>query len=93
METPTDTELHALARKRVEFRAHLTVYVITNATFWLIWFLTGQGYVWPVWPMAGWGIGVVFHYVFEYRTSRLLSEEEEFKKLKKKMEDRRRWAD
>ena len=24
-----------------------------------IWALTGAGYFWPIWPMLGWGIGVV----------------------------------
>jgi hypothetical protein len=62
MKSPTDTQLHELARKRVSFRVHLIVYFVTNAAFWIIWFVTGRGYVWPVWPMVGWGIGVVFHY-------------------------------
>lgn len=84
MQTPTDTQLRELAHKRVEFRTHLVVYGIINAALWLIWYFTGQGYKWPVWPMAGWGIGVLFHYLFEYRSSRLLSEEEEYKKLKNK---------
>ncbi len=42
---------------------------------------------WPVWPTAGWGIGLIFHYIFEFNPSRLLSEEEEFKKMKRKMEE------
>jgi hypothetical protein len=42
--------------------------------------------------MIGWGIGLVFHYVFEYRSSRFLSEEEEYQKLKTKMEDKHRVA-
>ena len=86
MHTLNDSQLHELARKRVEFRSHLIVYVVIIGTLWLIWFLTGQGYMWPVWPMAGWGVGLVFHYVFEYRSNRLLSEEEEFERLKRKME-------
>ena len=60
MQTLSDTQLHELARKRVDFRRHLTVYLIINATLWLIWSVTGQGYIWPIWPMAGWGIGVLF---------------------------------
>jgi uncharacterized ion transporter superfamily protein YfcC len=87
MQTPSDTQLHELARKRVDFRRHLTVYLIINATLWLIWSVTGQGYIWPVWPMAGWGIGVLFHYVFDYRSSRFLSEEEEYEKLKKEIKE------
>ena len=92
MQTPADSQLHELARKRVDFRAHLIVYCVTNAALWIIWFVTGRGYVWPVWPMAGWGIGLVFHYMFDYRFSRFLSEEEEYKKLKEKMEEHKHIA-
>ena len=90
MQLPTDNQLHELARKRVEFRAHLVVYCVINAALWSIWFFTGQGYAWPVWPMTGWGIGLLFHYMFEYRSSRFLSEEEEYNRLKKEMEEHKR---
>ena len=90
MQSPTDTQLHELARKRVEFRSHLIVYAVINSVLWIIWVITGRGYPWPVWPMAGWGIGVLFHYLFDYRTSRFLSEEEEYQKLKKQMETHQR---
>lgn len=90
MQASTDTQLHELARKRVDFRAHLIVYVVTNTFLWIIWFFTGGGYPWPVWPMAGWGIGLAFHYLFDYRPSRYLSEEEEYKKLKRETEAHRR---
>lgn len=85
MQTLTDKQLHELAHKRVEFRTHLIVYFVVNAGLWLIWFFTYRGYMWPIWPTAGWGIGLIFHYLFEYRTSTLLSEEEEYQKLKKQM--------
>ena len=83
MQVLTDSQLHELARKRVDFRRHLIVYCVIISVLWLIWLVTDQGYVWPVWPMAGWGIGLIFHYVFDYRSSKFLSEEEEYKKLKK----------
>ena len=92
MQPSTDAQLHELARKRVDFRRHLIVYVIINAMLWAIWFVTGKGYPWPVWPMAGWGIGVIFHYLFEYRTSHFLSEEAEFLKLKRETEESGRVA-
>ncbi len=63
----------------------MIVYLVVNASLWLIWHFTGQGYMWPIWPMTGWGVGLIFHYIFEYRTSRLLSEEEEYQRLKKQM--------
>ena len=89
MQTLSENQLHELARKRVEFRTHLVVYSVVISALWIIWFLTGQGYIWPVWPMIGWGIGLVFHFMFEYRTSRFLSEEQEFQKLTKQMEERK----
>ncbi|MFL5787370.1 MAG: 2TM domain-containing protein [Flavisolibacter sp.] len=86
MLSANDSELRVLAHKRIEFRSHLIVYCVINATLWTIWYFTGKGYIWPIWPLAGWGIGLLFHYLFEYRPSRFLSEEEEFNKLKRRME-------
>jgi len=86
MQTFTDNQLHQLAKKRVEFRRHLIVFFVINSMLWIIWYLTGGTYMWPLWPMAGWGVGVIFHYLFDYRTSNMFSEEEEFKKLKKMAE-------
>jgi hypothetical protein len=90
MQSPTDKQLHEIARKRVDFKTHIVVYVVINAALWIIWFVTGRGYPWPVWPMVGWGIGVLFHYMFDYRPARFLSEEEEYKKLRKEMEEHNR---
>ena len=87
MEPLTDKQLRQLARKRIEFRSHLVVYLVMNSVLWTIWYFTGGHYPWPIWPTAGWGIGLVFHFLFEYRPSRFLSEEEEFKKLKKQMQE------
>ncbi len=59
----SDRRTAALARlegKR-EFRNHVAVYVIVNAILVAIWALSGQGYFWPVWPILGWGIGLVLH--------------------------------
>ena len=84
MATYTDKQLHELAHKRVDFRRHLVVYCIIIGMLWLIWYLTGNGYPWPLWPMGGWAIGLIFHYMFEYRNPKFLSEEEEFNKLKNK---------
>ena len=87
MQTFNESQLRQLAHKRVEFRTHLIVYFIINGAFWTVWYFTGQGYLWPVWPMAGWGVGLVFHYLFEYRPSSLLSEEQEYEKLKQQFNE------
>jgi hypothetical protein len=86
MQNITESQLKELAHKRVEFRTHLVVYLIINSALWLTWFITGGGYIWPVWPLVGWGVGLLFHYLFEYRTSKLFSEQEEFENLKRQFE-------
>jgi hypothetical protein len=90
METITENQLHELAQKRVGFRMHLLVYCVVNAALWIMWYATGHGYLWPIWPLGGWGIVIVFHYMFEYRTSKFLSEAEEYRKLKKEMDEHQR---
>lgn len=48
-------------------RAHLTSYAAGVALMVGIWLVTavvfGATYFWPVWPILGWGIGVVSHVV------------------------------
>ena len=48
------------------FWVHFAVYLAVNALLVLIWAVTSGGYFWPVWPMLGWGIGVVAHAVSVY---------------------------
>lgn len=52
--------LDRLKRKR-DFRNHLAVFVLINASLWVVWAVTGAGFPWPVFPLVGWGIGVAFH--------------------------------
>lgn len=60
-----DSERRAAALARLEakkdFRTHVAVYVIVNAMLVVIWLMSGQGYFWPVWPILGWGVGLVLH--------------------------------
>ena len=64
---PTNTdisedELRRRAVKRLQAKAgfwtHLAVYLAVNAFLVMIWFFTGTGFFWPIFPIAGWGIGV-----------------------------------
>jgi len=49
-------------KKRRDFFGHLLVYVLVNAFVVVIWAVTGaHGFFWPVFLIAGWGIGVVMN--------------------------------
>lgn len=83
-----DPHLWHLAQKRVSFRNHLAVYIVVNLFFWVLWFITGaeihnEGDMpWPVWPMVGWGIGVLLHFTGVYINAGNTSLEKEYEKLK-----------
>ncbi len=49
-------------KKRRDFRGHLLVYVLVNSFLVVIWAITNaHGFFWPIFPIAGWGIGVVMN--------------------------------
>jgi hypothetical protein len=72
----SEEEIYRLARKRVEekkgFYIHLTVYICVNAILVVIWAFTGrgQGVPWFVFPLGGWGIGILFHFLGVFVFSR-----------------------
>ena len=53
------------AKKRVAeikgFYQHLASYLVVNAALVIINLLTSPGYLWFVWPLGGWGIGLALH--------------------------------
>ena len=61
----SDEELRAAAVKRLkdkrDFKAHVLAYVTVNLLLVAIWAATSAGFFWPVFPLFGWGIGLVFH--------------------------------
>ena len=57
-----EDQLRRRAVKRLQAKAgfwtHLAIYLAVNAFLVMIWFFTGAGFFWPIFPIAGWGIGV-----------------------------------
>ena len=53
------------ARRHVErtlgFYAHLSVYLIVNTGLIALNLASGSGKPWAVFPLLGWGIGLLFH--------------------------------
>jgi hypothetical protein len=80
----SEEEIYEEAKKRVkerrEFYTHLTTYLIINAALFIIWMATGAGYPWFLFPLGGWGIGLIFHFfntfVFTNRFDRSAVEKE-----------------
>jgi len=88
----SEEELYREARKRVEekkgFFMHLAVYICVNIFLVIIWAATGDGFPWFVFPLGGWGIGILFHFlgvfVFTQQTEwERKAVEKEVEKLKK----------
>ncbi len=60
-----DAVERAQARKRLQDRRKIVTdvvsYVVINAFLVFVWLMSGGGYFWPGWVMAGWGIFLVLH--------------------------------
>ena len=64
----SEEQIYELAKKRVEekrgFFVHLTVYILVNIMLVLIWrFAAGGGFPWFIFPLCGWGIGIIIHFL------------------------------
>lgn len=89
LQTEKEKQLWKLAEKRVGFKRHLATYIIINIMFWCIWLFSGKqneesGFPWPVFPMLGWGIGLVFNFLGTYVFNKEIAIEKEFEKLRSK---------
>jgi len=55
-------------KKRRDFAGHVLVYVLVNAFLVVIWASTSNDdFFWPIFPIVGWGIGLVMHAWETYR--------------------------
>jgi hypothetical protein len=70
---PTEDELRRKAEKAVKEKvglySHIGTYIVVNIFLVVIWLLSGHGYPWFLWVMAGWGLGLAMH-IFGYYTGR-----------------------
>ncbi len=65
-----ETRIRRQIEKRIQQRkglyTHLVIYCGVIIFLWLIWAFTDQGFPWPIFPMGGWGIGILAHIVSYY---------------------------
>ncbi|MFJ7991076.1 2TM domain-containing protein [Peribacillus frigoritolerans] len=77
------------AKKRVEnlkaFYIHLMVYILVNVMLIAINLLTDSSYWWFLYPLGGWGIGILIHGITILAQGNFGSEWEE-RKIKEYME-------
>ena len=63
----TDEQIYEETSKRVKdrkrFYGGLATYLIVNAVLVVIWALSGQGYMWFLWPLGIWGVFVLGDYL------------------------------
>jgi 2TM domain-containing protein len=71
MTAEQDEDLRQRALKRLkkkrDFTAHVLTYVLVNALLVVIWGVTGAGFFWPIFVIAGWGIAVALNAWDVYR--------------------------
>ncbi|HPH36463.1 MAG TPA: 2TM domain-containing protein [Sediminibacterium sp.] len=85
MNEPKDEVLWQIAKERVGFRWSLLSYVFVNLFLIGIWYFGSKGnldHFWPIWPILGWGIGLVFQYLKAYHGNKVNNVEKEYQKLK-----------
>ena len=54
------------ADAKLSFRGNLLAYVLVNAGLVAINLITSPGYFWAIWPILGWGLGLIAHGVTVY---------------------------
>ncbi|HUZ51127.1 MAG TPA: 2TM domain-containing protein [Streptosporangiaceae bacterium] len=63
-------------KKRRDFAAHLIIYFLVNGFLVVIWAMTDlHGFFWPIFPIIGWGIGVVMNAWDVYRSEDFTEEQ------------------
>lgn len=77
-----------IAKEKAGFQVHLGMYIAVNLFLIAIWYFTtspwGSVFPWFIFPLFGWGIGVIGHFVGAYRGEGYVIQlaEREYRKLK-----------
>ena len=86
----TDKDLLKKAKKRVkarkEFNIHLITFICTMPFLFLINWLTSPNFWWAFFPLGGWGLGLIMHYVTQFGFFGLNSPDWEKRALEKEMD-------
>lgn len=67
------------------FLIHLIIYVVINTFLMFVNIYSSPGYIWFIWVVAGWGIGIAFHFVFSREKFVISGWEEKVAKIELRM--------
>jgi hypothetical protein len=88
-ETDVLRQAEKRARKRVrevkEFYNHLATYLLVNTLLVGIYLSTSSPTFWPFWPIAGWGIGLLSHWMSVFGLFGIGNSEWEDRKVREMM--------
>lgn len=79
-----------IARDKVGFQVHFGIYLAVNAFLIALWYFTsvpfGSVFPWFIFPLFGWGIGIVGHFIAAYRGEPYIATvtQREYEKLRRK---------
>jgi hypothetical protein len=81
---PKDEILWQIAKERVSFKWSLVSYFAVNLFLIGVWYFTPgkMKYFWPIWPILGWGLGLIFQYLKAYQGVKINDIDKEYQKLK-----------
>ncbi len=70
-----EAAIRRLGQKRA-LRRQLRQYLLVNLGLIVVWAVTGQGYFWPIWPIATWGLSLLIQAWSITHPARAFSEDE-----------------
>ncbi len=90
MENQQNNEKYQRAKKKVrdlkDFYTHLITYAAVNVVLIIINLVTSPNQLWFYWVTIFWGIGLIFHAMSTFGTSKFQSKDWEEKKIKEEMD-------
>jgi hypothetical protein len=78
-------------KAKIGFYWHLTSYILVNGLLIVIYLITGPltgsyTYPWFVWPMVGWGIGLLFNFLAVFVFSSVQSDDIRRRMIEKELQ-------
>ena len=83
----SEKELYEKAKKG--FYIHLVFYCLVNILLFVIWILTEAAFPWFIFPLGGWGIGLLFHFLGIFVFTNRKQSQWEKKQIEKEMDQLR----